>query len=58
LGVLFWLTLQSFHQSTLWDLLIPEEEGSRDSLLGGVEFEPLVEIVNLIPIGALEFQEL
>jgi hypothetical protein len=52
------LTLQSFHQSTLWDLLVPEEGGSRDSHLGGVEFELLVEIVNPVPAGTLEFQEL
>jgi hypothetical protein len=34
----------------MWDLLAPEEGGSRNSDLGGVEFEPLVEIVN--PISA------
>jgi hypothetical protein len=58
LGGPFWLTLQSFHHSTLWDLLVPEEGGSRDSHLGGGEFEPSVEIVNPIPAGALEFQGL
>jgi hypothetical protein len=54
LGGPFWFTLQSFHQSTLWDLLVPEEEGSRDSCLEGVEFELLVEIVNPVPAEALE----
>jgi hypothetical protein len=34
LGVPLWLALQTFHQSTLWDLLISEEGGSRDSPLG------------------------
>jgi hypothetical protein len=53
-----WLTLQLPHQSTLWDLFVPEGGGSRDSCLKGVEFEPLVEIVNLVPAGAQEFQEL
>jgi hypothetical protein len=41
-----------------WDLLVPEEEGSRASHLGEVEFEPLVEIVNPIAAGALESQGL
>jgi hypothetical protein len=50
--------LQSFHQSTLWDLLVPEEGGNRGSSLGGVEFEPLVEIINPIPAGALKSQGL
>jgi hypothetical protein len=57
LGGPFWLTLQSSHQFTLWDLLVPEEGGSRESCLGEVEFEPLVEIVNPIPAGALESQD-
>jgi hypothetical protein len=51
-------TLQSFHQSTLWDLLVPEEGGNRDSPLEGVEFELLAEIVNPVPAGALESQGL
>jgi hypothetical protein len=55
--VLFWLTLQSFHQSTLWELLVPEEGTSRDSHLGEVEFEPLVEIVNPIPAGHWSFRD-
>jgi hypothetical protein len=50
--------LQSFYQSTPWDLLVPEEGCNRDTPPGGVEFEPLVEIVNLIPAGALESQGL
>jgi hypothetical protein len=52
------LTLQSFHQSTLWDLLVPEEGGTRDSPLEVVEFELLFEIINPIPAGALESQGL
>jgi hypothetical protein len=58
MGGALWLTLQPFHQSTLCDLLVPEEGDSRDSHLGIGEFEPLVEIVNPIPLGALESQEL
>jgi hypothetical protein len=50
--------LQPFYQSTLWDLLVFEEGGNRASPLGGVEFDPLVEIVNPIPAGAMESQEL
>jgi hypothetical protein len=57
LGGPFWLTLQSFHQSTLWDLLVPEEGGNRDSPLEGGKFEPLVEIVNSIPEGALSLRD-
>jgi hypothetical protein len=34
---------------------VPEREGSRDSCLGGGEFEPLIEIVNPVPAGTLEF---
>jgi hypothetical protein len=56
--VLFWLILQSIHQCTLWDLLAPEKECSRDSHLGVVELELLVEIVNPIPAGVLESQGL
>jgi hypothetical protein len=51
-------TLQSFHQSTLCDLLVPEEGGNRNSPLGGVDFEPLAEIVNPVPAVALESQGL
>jgi hypothetical protein len=46
---LSWLTLFSSHQYKLWNLFVPEEEGSRNSCLGGGEFELLVEIVNPIP---------
>jgi hypothetical protein len=42
----------------LWDLFFLEGEGSRNSCLGGGEFELLVEIVNPISAEALEFQEL
>jgi hypothetical protein len=45
----------SSHQSTLWVLFDPEGGGSRDSCLGGGEFELLVEIVNPIPAESLEF---
>jgi hypothetical protein len=45
----------SSHQSTLWDLFFPEGGSSRDSCLGGGEFELLVEIVNLVPGGTLKF---
>jgi hypothetical protein len=58
MGRPFLLSLQPFHQSTLWDLLVPEEGGSRDSPLGGVESEPLVDIVYPVPAGALESQGL
>jgi hypothetical protein len=58
LGGPFWLTLQSFHQSTPWGLLVPEKGDNRDSHLGRVEFKSLVEIVNPIPAGALESQGL
>jgi hypothetical protein len=37
---------------------VSEGEGSRFSCLGGGEFELLIEIVNLIPAGTLEFQVL
>jgi hypothetical protein len=50
--------LHSSHQSTLWNLFVPEGGGSRDSCLGGGDFELLIEIVNLVPAGTLEFQEL
>jgi hypothetical protein len=33
----------------LWDLFVPEGGGSRNSCLGGGEFEFLIEIVNLVP---------
>jgi hypothetical protein len=50
----FLLTLESFHQSTLWDLLVPDEGGNRDSALRGEEFESLTEIINPFTVGALE----
>jgi hypothetical protein len=34
------------------------KKGAAEIVPWGVEFEPLVEIVNPIPAGALEFQEL
>jgi hypothetical protein len=42
----------------VWDLFVPEGGDSRNSFLGGGEFELLVEIVNPIPAESLEFQEL
>jgi hypothetical protein len=42
----------------LWNLFISEGEGSRNSCLGGGEFEFFVEIVNPIPAGTLEFEVL
>jgi hypothetical protein len=42
----------------LWNLFLPEGGGSRNSCLKRVEFEPLVEIVDPIPAGALESQGL
>jgi hypothetical protein len=50
-----WLTLHSSDQSTLWNLFVPEGGGSRDSCLGGGEFKLLIEIVNPVPAGMLEF---
>jgi hypothetical protein len=37
---------------------VPEGRGSRDSCLGGGEFELLIEIVNPVLAGKLEFQVL
>jgi hypothetical protein len=42
----------------LWNLFLPEGGDSRKSCLEGGEFEFLVEIVNPVPAGTLEFQEL
>jgi hypothetical protein len=42
----------------VWNLFVPEGGGSRDSCLRGGEFELLVETVNPVPAGILEFQEL
>jgi hypothetical protein len=39
----------------LWNLFVHEGVGSRNSFLVGDELELLVEIVNPIPAGALEF---
>jgi hypothetical protein len=49
------LALHSSLQSTLWNLFVPKGGGSRDSCLGGGEFELLIEIVNPVPAGTLEF---
>jgi hypothetical protein len=38
--------------------LFLKEGGSRNCCLEGGEFEILAEIVNLVPAGTLEFQEL
>jgi hypothetical protein len=42
----------------VWNLFVPKGGGSRDSCLGEGEFELLIEIVNAIPVEALEFQKL
>jgi hypothetical protein len=39
----------------LWNLFVPEGEGSRNNCLGRGVFEFSVEIVNPVPAGTLKF---